>query len=411
MKFIVGFAFLLCCHFSINAQRICGTAPLPADNTAANSNSFINGSSRDTLPNEMINIPVVVHVVYKTAGQNISDAQILSQLNVLNQDYRLKNTNAVNIPAAFKGLAADTRINFCLAKVDPLGHTTNGIVRRQTAKDYFIDDGIKFSAQGGDNAWDSKKYLNIWVCYLFSSLGYSSIPGSPADKDGVVINFDCFGTMGSLRPSFDKGRTATHEIGHWLGLKHIWGDDTCGSDDVDDTPRQRFNNYYCPAFPHATTCSPNADGDMFMNYMDFTDDACMSMFTHGQKAKMRGQFSINGFRNTFLNSFACDSSLATGGPLPADTIKVDTLKKPNSETEEIIIYPNPVNGILNIQSKDNATLNGKTAALYSLTGKPILQKMLQSKTEKINISNLNAGIYILKIGEGKNRKIFKVIKM
>ncbi|MEP6712028.1 MAG: M43 family zinc metalloprotease [Ferruginibacter sp.] len=390
------------------SQRVCNTV-MPSGSFEVNTVNGFNDHSRDTVPNEIINIPVVVHIVYKTSAQNITDAEVLSQIAVLNQDFRLKAAGVLNIPLAFKGFAADARINFCLAQVDPTGHTTKGIVRKYTNNDYFLDDAIKFSAQGGDNAWDSKKYLNIWVCYLFGrSLGYSSIPGGPADKDGVVITTDVFGTIAPLRTPFDKGRTATHEIGHWLGLKHLWGDEDCGSDDVDDTPSQRFSNYYCPAFPHVTTCSPNANGDMFMNFMDFTDDACMSMFTQGQKAKMRGLFALNGPRNSFLNSFACDSSLATGGPLPSDTTINEV--KPTA-ADEINIYPNPAREIINIRAKNILTLKGKTAKLVTITGKLVKRQTLLSNVERIDVSQLLPGIYFLKIGEGNTSKVFKIIKL
>ena len=408
MKFIVGIVFLLFCHTTVSAQRVCGTV-MTSSSVDVNGVNTVNEYSRDTVPNEIINIPVIVHVLYKTVGQNISDAQVISQINALNQDYRLKNANAVNIPGVFKGLAADTKINFCLAQVDPTGHITTGIVHKRTDTDYFLDESMKFSAMGGDNAWDSKKYLNIWVCYIFGrSLGFATPPGGPADKDGVVINYDVFGTIGALRSPFDKGRTATHEIGHWLGLKHLWGDEDCGSDDVDDTPRQRFYNYNCPSFPHATSCSPNANGDMFMNYMDFTDDACMSMFSQGQKTKMRGLFSLKGARNSFLNSFACDASLASAGPLPPDTIHAVKLI---ATAVEINIYPNPVTEIINVSSKDILTLAGKTAALFTTTGTLLMQQILKSNVEKINISRFAAGIYFLRIGQGNNLKIFKIIKM
>jgi hypothetical protein len=415
MKFIVGALLLLSLNTTVQAQRKCGT--VMGDYSSTVHNSFdINGANpqgghlRDTIPNEVINIPVIVHVLYKSAAQNISDAQIISQIKILNQDYRLLNADRVNIPEVFQSLAADVRLNFCLAQVDPNGYETKGIVRKQTSNDYFIDDGIKFSNQGGDNAWDCKRYLNIWVCNWFGSLGYASIPGGPADKDGVVIAFNAFGNTGTLLSEFNKGRTATHEIGHWLGLKHLWGDENCGNDGIDDTPRQRFANYYCQTFPHATTCSPNANGDMFMNYMDFSDDACMCMFTLGQKAEMRSQFALGGSRNSFLYSFACDGSLASGGPLPVDTLPTTPIVKP-VVVPEINVFPNPTNGIVSISSKDILTLKGKTVSVFSTTGKVLFQQVLQNNTEKINISKLTAGIYILKIGEGADKKTFKIIKL
>lgn len=265
---------------------------------------------------------------------------------------------------------------------------------------------MKFSAAGGDNAWDSKKYLNIWVCSLFGrSLGYATIPGGPAEKDGIVINYDVFGNKGFLRPPYDKGRTATHEVGHWLGLKHIWGDSNCGTDDVDDTPNQKSYNYSCPSFPHISSCSPDSNGDMFMNYMDFTDDACMNIFTSGQKIKMRSAFALNGSRNSFLNSFACDSSLASGGPLPIDTT---SLVKP---LPGVKIYPNPVQDKLNIIPVNKYDLTGKNCSIYNVQGNLVKQKTLVSNHEKIDLSTLQSGIYILKIGTGDDKKIMKVIKL
>ena len=261
--------------------------------SALTSGISLNGG-RDTLNNEVIVIPVVVHVLYHTAIQNISDEQVLSQIRVLNNDYRRLNADTINTPFPFKNVAADTRLVFCLAKVDPNGRYTPGIIRKHTNEEVFLaDDAMKFSSSGGDNAWDSKKYLNIWVCNLFGrTLGYSVYPGGPADKDGVVIKCDVFGTTANVAAPYNKGRTATHEIGHWLGLKHLWGDADCGDDGIDDTPTQQTYNNYCPSFPHTSSCSINLYGDMFMNFMDFTDDACLNMFTQGQKNRMRSTFAL-----------------------------------------------------------------------------------------------------------------------
>lgn len=419
MKSIVAALCFVCVCSGALGQRVCGTI-MPSGTSAFSTNTVVtngisttNGYSRDTVSNEVINIPVIVHVIYKAGVENISDAQIISQIKVLNEDYRLRNATAANIPAAFKSLAADVRLNFCLAKVDPTGHSISGIVRKKTSKDFFLDEGMKYTAQDGDDAWDCKKYLNIWVCHIFgTSLGFATVPGGPADKDGVVINYDVFGTTGTVRGEFNLGRTATHEIGHWLGLKHLWGDTDCGSDDVDDTPRQRFPNYYCPTFPHATSCSPNANGDMFMNFMDFSDDACMSMFSQGQKMKMRALFAIGGNRNSFLNSFACDASLATAGPLPQDTaVVVATPAKNVMPPVSINIYPNPTTNMINISADENVDLNGQTIHLISTTGRIVMQQKLSSGRTQINVSSLSAGIYILQLGEGVNKKTFKLIKL
>ena len=239
-------------------------------------------------------IPVVVHVVHNTAAQNLSDAQVQSQIDVLNRDFRMKNGDASSVPAAFKPLAADARIEFKLATTDPAGNPTNGITRTHTAKTSFTDDdGIKSAGSGGADAWPADRYLNVWTAPRLTSpqgdlLGYAQFPGGPAATDGVVILHSGFGTTGTAAAPFNLGRTATHEIGHWLNLRHIWGDDGngCnGSDFVDDTPNQAGPNFGTPGFPHAT-CNNGPDGDMFMDYMDYVDDAAMFMFTQGQAARM-----------------------------------------------------------------------------------------------------------------------------
>jgi len=407
MKFFTYTVVLLSFHFTSFAQRDCGTREYTRKYFRNSPlEYFIAGPARDTIANEVIYIPIVVHLLYKTNEQNISNEQIISQIEALNNDFGKLNEDGVNNPSAFKGLAADARIKFCLARIDPAGRPTSGIIHKRTSNDIFLgDDGMKFSSAGGDDAWDSKQYLNIWVCNLFGrSLGYATIPGGVADLDGVVIKQDVFGTIGALRHPFNKGRTATHEIGHWLGLKHIWGDDDCGSDDVDDTPRQRGYNYNCPSFPHLSTCSPNGYGDLFMNFMDFTDDACMNLFTHGQKNKMRGTFALNGYRNSFLNSTACDSSLAIGAPLPEVIL-------PTEIDDVISVFPNPVMNILNIRSTGDISLASMPAEIFTVTGKKISHYMLASNTSSINIGYLPAGLYILKIGEGKESKMIKLVKL
>src|SRR5262245_3339177 len=220
-------------------------------------------------------IPVVVHVVYKTAAQNISDAQVKSQIDVLSADFRMKNADVASVPPAFASSTADTRIEFELAKVDPDGNPTSGITRTSTATNAFTDDdAVKAAATGGADPWPNDKYLNLWVCELGGGLlGYAQFPGGPAATDGVVIRNTAFGTVGTAAAPFDLGRTATHEVGHWLNLRHIWGDDgtgCSGSDFVADTPNQGGPNYGAPAFPHVS-CGNAPNGDMFMNYMDYVD--------------------------------------------------------------------------------------------------------------------------------------------
>ncbi len=299
-------------------ERLMKTVPTYRENQTAIENLTKNYLLRGVLRAEVVKIPVVVHVVYNTPDQNISDAQIQSQIRILNEDYRKLNTDVTAVPSVFQPLAADAKIEFALACKAPGGGTTNGIIRKSTPVAGFSpNDAVKFSRDGGSDAWPRDTYLNIWVCNLTGGvLGYAQFPGGPADTDGVVIDSTAFGDTGTAASPFNKGRTATHEIGHWLNLRHIWGDDCpsgdqcSGSDLVADTPNQECMNYGCPTFPHVS-CSNGPNGDMFMNYMDYTDDACMVMFTHGQSARMDA--AISGPRSAIMSS---DGLKCNGKPPP-----------------------------------------------------------------------------------------------
>jgi hypothetical protein len=406
------FYLLLFFYISVSStfsQRICGTYDYGQHQEATATANRLSGrnsiNNRDTVAGEEITIPVVIHILYNNNTQNISEAQVLSQLAVLNNDYGKLNTDIAAIPTAFVNLAADVKIKFCLARTDPQGKSTNGIIRKYTRESVWLaDDAVKFSRSGGDDAWDASKYLNIWVCNLFGrNLGYSSVPGSVAEKDGVVIQFDVFGTTGIVRKPFDKGRTTTHEIGHWLGLLHLWGDKLCGDDHIDDTPPQKSYNNGCPSFPHTSSCSINANGDMFMNFMDFTDDACMHMFTEGQKNKMRSQFSIKGIRNSFLNSNACDSSLIVeAGSLPADTFV---------KTSLLSVYPNPASNYVIVEEKNSNDLVGKTLKIVNVTGRQIKIIELKSQKNIIPVNDLQPGIYFLKIEAAEKSITLKFLKL
>ena len=403
MKFIFT-SFCLLASFYLNAQRCI----ISEYSNRANARPFAGGvspqSGRDTLADEVIVIPVVIHILYNTNDQNISNQQVLSQIEALNKDYRRLNDDASNTPDPFKNVAADARIVFCLAKVDPAGKPTSGIIRKYTKETTFLaDDAVKFSESGGDDAWDASKYLNIWVCNLFGrTLGYGVLPGSPAERDGVVLKYNVFGTVGNLTAPYNKGRTATHEIGHWLGLRHLWGDANCGDDGIADTPPQQAANSYCQTFPHLSSCSINAFGDMFMNFMDFSDDACMNMFTQGQKIAMRSLFAKGNAKNSFLNSSVCEGSEPEGGPLP----DVEEM----NDSPFINAYPNPFANEITIDSKNGFAIPGKVIKIYSANGKLLLMQAIQSQKTTLHLNHLPSGIYFLRIDGAKKPLFRKLIK-
>ena len=239
---------------------------------------------------QTVTVPVVVHVVYREEGENVSTAQAKSQIAALNRDFRAKNADKSKVPAVWKGMVADARVEFKLARKDPSGKATSGITRTRTTETSFSDDdSVKSSSTGGVDPWPADTYLNIWVCTLSDGLlGYAQFPGGPRPTDGIVILNSAFGSAGTATAPFDLGRTATHEVGHWLNLRHIWGDteDCTGSDLVSDTPNAAGPNFGKPAFPRVT-CGNGPNGDMFMNYMDYVDDDSMVMFTPQQVVRMR----------------------------------------------------------------------------------------------------------------------------
>jgi hypothetical protein len=227
-----------------------------------------------------VTVDVVVNVVYQTDEQNVSSAQIKSQIAVLNRDYAAANPDKSKVPEAWKGLVTDSRLRFRLAR------TTR---RRTTKASFTTDDSVKRRASGGIAPYRPATHLNLWVCALSGGvLGYAQFPGGPAATDGVVIDYRAFGTQGSAQAPFNLGRTATHEVGHYFNLRHIWGDteDCSGSDLVADTPNAAGPNFGKPSFP-TVTCSNGPNGDMFMNYMDYVDDAAMFLFTSQQVVRMR----------------------------------------------------------------------------------------------------------------------------
>lgn len=248
-------------------------------------------------------IPVVVQIFGSTPNSQVTDNRVNEQIAVLNQDYRRLNTDTGQTPAAFKTFAADCEIEFCLATVDPQGNATSGIVRKTSSNSPTTSD-----------LWNTSQYLNLLVYSISGGvLGYTYLP-SQAPNNGVHIGYQYFGKTGASAP-YNKGRTATHEVGHWLNLEHIWADESsCGADDgVSDTPQQKGENYGCPSYPQTTQsggrCNTSDPSSMFMNYMDYSDDNCMNIFTAGQKARMVS--AINQYRSGLLNNGKCGTSAPT----------------------------------------------------------------------------------------------------
>lgn len=257
-------------------------------------------------------IPVVVHVIHNGGTENISDAQIESQITVLNEDFR-KITGTSG-----DGNGVDTEIEFCLAKKTPDGKCTNGIVRIQST----LSNHQTYQRAQLKNLsyWDNSRYLNMYVVKTINGssgiLGYASYPGGPPAEDGTVIRHDYFGRIGTAAASL--GRTTSHEIGHWFGLYHTFnggcGADTCADGDyVCDTPPAINPNYGCPTINSCSNDFPNVD-DQVQNYMDYSDDPCKSMFTAGQKARMHASLvsmRYDIWQQWNIDSTGCDSGFVS----------------------------------------------------------------------------------------------------
>lgn len=340
---------------------------------------------------EIINIPVVVHVIHDNISEtiggplnsNISDEQIYSQIAVLNEDFRRLNADTTNTPAIFKPVAADSYIEFCMATRDPDGAPTNGITRTYTTQGPFdINDADELADIMG---WPTEDYLNIWVCELSGGLlgyaqfpdesglnGLSSFNGSP-NTDGVVIHHQNFGNrIGTSIGSspYTYGRTTTHEVGHWLGLLHIWGSSGCfATDHIDDTPNADVENYNCPT--GNVSCLSQ---DMVENYMDYTDDQCMNIFTQDQAARMRAVFEVSPRRIALLSSAGCcGAGLSYKLPFSEtfetnqwiESIGWDTINIDNDEGWEQVAYGAYGSSTGSISFENNSGNNGNIDHLIS----------------------------------------------
>lgn len=340
----------------------CGTKVLPQQfETWVQSLSPLSGGTKGDQYNStqsVLNIPVIVHVIHTGqpvgVGFNIMQAQIYDQINIMNNDFNGLHADTNLIPSVFKPLKAGLKINFCLAVVDPSNtplpeagiDRIDAISKGWTSGPYtmtYADNTIK-----PQSIWDPSRYMNIWVGNLGQGLlGYATLPnpvstglqglGPPfgtATDDGVFILHTAFGSIGTVIAPYDKGRTIIHEAAHWLGLRHIWGDAPCGNDFCDDTPTQNNFNTGCPGFPQIS-CSNGPNGAMFMNYMDYVDDACGLMFTPDQVYRMQLIMANSPFRASLLSSTVCN------GPGTVDDVGVSNIISPTYSQVVCDTFINP----------------------------------------------------------------------
>lgn len=331
LLFVLGFTLTFSTVFAQHDHRTCGSAEhfeqmKDADPQFETKQNAIERFTEEYVASgktnrAVITIPVVFHVVHNGdalgSGENISDVYINAQLQQLNDDFRKLNSDRNLVPSAFSALHADTEIQFCLATRKPDGTATTGINRMNGGNTSWTMNQIESNLKPS-TIWNRDKYLNIWTVVFggndAGTLGYAQFPGGAANTDGVVFLYSSIGSVATPNPAggnYGKGRTGTHEIGHWLNLRHIWGDGTCATDYVSDTPTHNTANYGCPTYPHASTCS-GAPTEMTMNYMDYTDDACMYMFTAGQKARMQAVLATGGARVSLATSDGCTAPSGGG---------------------------------------------------------------------------------------------------
>lgn len=343
-------------------------------------------------------IPVVIHIVHNGeavgTGTNISDAQAISQITRLNEDFRKTNEDSLDSSHPFYDDQADCEIEFCLASTDPDGNATTGIIRhngqRESWDEHDLDSIIKPST-----IWDRYSYMNMWCVEIDDPNspgldGYGTFPTSTTDStDGVVVKYDEFGSFDNY-----KSIVATHEVGHYLNLNHIWGDNepNCGDDLVDDTPPAYQSNSGCPTFPHNAndSCGTDANGEMFMNYMDYSDASCTVMFTYGQKDRM--QAALTTLRSSLLTSEGCNVPVGIS----------------NKELENRFdVYPNPSNGNFTINGRLVNASNSSITLLGAL-GNVIQESKVSSLPFEINVNDLPNGVYFIHLNNGSNTLTKKV---
>ena len=348
--------------------------------------------------NESVTIPVIVHVVYNTAGQNISDAQVQSQIDVLNEDFTATNKDYNGYDAGYGPVKGDMSIKFCVVQIRHVA---------TTKKSFGFADQVKKTKAGGDDAIDPAHTLNIWVCNLGQNLlGYAQFPGGAPETYGIVILYSAFGRgeQYNLLSAYNLGRTATHEIGHCLGLRHIWGDARCGNDFVGDTPLHNDANFGCPGEGHRSTCT-GTPLEMWMNYMDYTDDQCMYLFSDGQVARADFFMSTDPQLLTIVNSGAC-----TAGPGNRNLIT----SRPISEAtnENFALYPTLTAGLINIEY--SSFTNGIVQLnIYNQSGMLVMKQQMAvvagANSKQLDFGRLTNGFYLVQLNQDNRRTVQKII--
>lgn len=393
MKLSLPLLFLACFSFgSVQAQK-CLTSIKTQQRIANDPDAARRVAELETFTQRWIKktaykttakhrIPVVVHVLYSNSAENVTDAQITSQFAVLNAAFSKTNANFSNTPAAFQSVAADAEMEFCLAVVDPNGAATTGITRHSVSSSFNGETDYFNTGKGGVAPWDINKYLNVYLVSLGSgSLGFTYNPGAaPAGEEGVVIDYKAWGTTGvaSTNQPNHLGTTAVHEFGHYFNLEHIWGPNTSGcsdDDNVADTPPQDTESSGCPTFPTTDACTASGNGIMFMNYMDYSDDACMTMFTDGQKQRMKA--SIAGPWANLVNSTACDAA------------SVSSVAK-----QVVTIAPNPARGFFTISFSKQEQAD---ITLVNSVGTVVYKNSTNASQIRVYTNDLPAGWYMVKV--------------
>lgn len=384
--------------------------------------TFNEAKALNAKANSIYTIPVVVHVVYNTPAQNIPDSVVIDQIRVLNEDYNRQNADTINMRNDFDIVKGSPKIKFVLAQIDEFGNPTTGITRTSTATasfgslaiiggDFSDLEKVKSTADGGQDPWDVNRYLNIWVCNMSvdffgqeitALLGYATPPANLPNwppgstnglTDGVVIQYQAFGSNNpnvldaGSGPIDVLGRTPTHEVGHYLGLRHIWGDGDCTEQDgIDDTPNADSESQQ-DCDPSKNTCTDNIQGidlpDMIENYMDYSAETCQNSFTAGQVSLMHGV--LEGPRYDLVH----------GNPASI------------SENEAFAwnVYPNPTQGTVTVSSDSQIDL----LSIVDLTGKVVFEKTVAGTTTDLQLGNLTSGVYLVEITSGNQKSQQRII--